>query len=168
MQQLHFTGKNGIFMEIFRKITLGLSCAAFAVCCLFLNLMGGIGLMSNNYTDIGRALIISVALLGLSLLLAFFRNIFTNIGSVLLNIAGTLFYIYPISVLNGIPNATVPKESVAVLTSRIYPAIIVTVLLAMVIFADIFSYERSVKRAERRNAKLREKNRSLKENEKII
>ena len=46
-------------MEIFRKIILGLSCAAFAVCCLFLNLMGGIGLMSNNYTDIGRALIIS-------------------------------------------------------------------------------------------------------------
>ena len=135
-------------MEIFRKIILGLSCAAFAVCCLFLNLMGGIGLMSNNYTDIGRALIISVVLLGLSLLLAFFRN--------------------RISVLNGIPNATVPKESIEVLTSRIYPAIIVTVLLAIAVFADIFSYERSVKRAERKNAKLKEKNRSLKEDEKIV
>lgn len=78
-------------MEIFRKIILGLSCAAFAVCCLFLNLMGGIGLMSNNYTDIGRALIISVVLLGLSLLLAFFRNRITNLGSALLNIAGTVF-----------------------------------------------------------------------------
>ena len=139
-------------MEIFRKIILGLSCAAFAVCCLFLNLMGGIGLMSNNYTDIGRALIISVVLL----------------GSALLNIAGTVFYIYPISVLNGIPNATVPKESVEVLTSRIYPAIIVTVLLAIAVFADIFSYERSVKRSERKNAKLKEKNRSLKEDEKIV
>jgi hypothetical protein len=155
-------------MEIFRKIILGLSCAAFAVCCLFLNLMGGIGLMSNNYTDIGRALIISVVLLGLSLLLAFFRNWITNLGSALLNIAGTVFYIYPISVLNGIPNATVPKESVEVLTSRIYPAIIVTVLLAIAVFADIFSYERSVKRAERKNAKLKEKNRSLKEDEKIV
>ena len=151
-------------MEIFRKIILGLSCAAFAVCCLFLNLMGGIGLMSNNYTDIGRALIIS----GLSLLLAFFRNRITNLGSALLNIAGTVFYIYPISVLNGIPNATVPKESIEVLTSRIYPAIIVTVLLAIAVFADIFSYERSVKRAERKNAKLKEKNRSLKEDEKIV
>ena len=151
-------------MEIFRKIILGLSCAAFAVCCLFLNLMGGIGLMSNNYTDIGRALIISVVLLGLSLLLAFFRNRITNLGSALLNIAGTVFYI----VLNGIPNATVPKESIEVLTSRIYPAIIVTVLLAIAVFADIFSYERSVKRAERKNAKLKEKNRSLKEDEKIV
>ena len=155
-------------MEIFRKVSLVLSCAAFAVCCLFLNLMGGIGLITNNYTEIGRALIISVILLALSLILAFFRNRYTNIGSVILNIAGTFLYIYPIGVLNGIPNAQVPKESVEVLTSRIYPAISVTVLLAMVIFADVFSYERSVKRSQRKQKKISENTRALRDDEKII
>ena len=130
--------------------------------------MGGIGLITNNYTEIGRALIISVILLALSLILAFFRNRYTNIGSVILNIAGTFLYIYPIGVLNGIPNAQVPKESVEVLTSRIYPAISVTVLLAMVIFADVFSYERSVKRSQRKQKKISENTRALRDDEKII
>ena len=155
-------------MENLRKISLVLACAAFAICCLFLNLMGGIGLISNNYTEIGRALIISVILLSLSLILAFFRNGYTNLGSVIFNIAGTFLYIYPIGVLNAIPNAQVPKESVEVLTSRIYPAISVTVLLALVIFADFFSYERSVKRSQRRQKKIQESTRALRDDEKII
>lgn len=155
-------------MEIVRKVSLILSCAAFTVCCLFLNLMGGIGLIANNYIEIGRSLIISVILSALSLILAFFRNRYTNIGSVILNIAGTFFYIYPISVLNGIPNAQVPKESVEVLTSRIYPAASVTVLLALVIFADVFSDERSVQRSRRKQKKAEENSRALRDDEKII
>ncbi len=156
-------------MEALRKISLAVCCAAFAVTCLFLNLFGGIGLMSQqNYAQIGRCLIISVAMLALSLILAFFRKSYTNIGSLFFNIIGTILYIYPIGVLNGIPNSQVPKQSIEVLTSRIYPAISVTVLLALVIFADIFSYERSAMRCKRRHEKEKESSRQLRDDEKII
>lgn len=71
IQRFYFTGKNGIFYGNFQKDNPGAELRRICGMLPFLNLMGGIGLMSNNYTDIGRALIISVVLLGLSLLLAF-------------------------------------------------------------------------------------------------
>ena len=66
-------------MEILRKVSLALGCAASAVCCLFLNLAGGYALYSNNYQTIGISLMVSTGLLVLSLIAAFFRKgIFTN------------------------------------------------------------------------------------------
>ena len=88
--------------------------------------------------------------------------------SLIFNIAGTLLYIYPIAVLNGIPNSSVPRSSIEILTSRIYPAISVTILLLIVIFADFFSYDRSAERAAKRNEKLKERSRSLTDDEKIV
>lgn len=155
-------------MDIFRKIMLGLSCVSFAVCCLFLNLLGGIGMILNDYTQCGICLIVSTAVFAVSLTSAFFRNAIANIISVITNIAATACYIYPITILNGIPNEQIPKSSIEILTSRIYPSVIVTIALAAAVFADIFSYERSVKRAEQRKAKTNEQTRSLRDDEKII
>lgn len=155
-------------MEIFRKIMLVLSTAAFAVCCLFLNLMGGIALNMNNYEKCGTSLIISVGLFAVSLAAAYFRKGITNIISIVFNIAATAFYIYPLGILNAIPNSQIPKESVEVLTARIYPAVLVTVFLALVIMADFFSYDRIAKRAERKRVSEREKKRALTDDEKII
>lgn len=155
-------------MELLRKASLGLSCAAFAICCLFLNLLGGIALYSNNYQSIGISLIISVGILLAALVFAFFRKVVFNLLSLVFNIAGTLLYIYPIAVLNGIPNSTVPRSSIELLTSRIYPAVSVTILLLTAIFADFFSYERSAERAKKKSEKQKERSRSLTDDEKII
>lgn len=157
-------------MNMLRKIMLVVSSVTFAICGLFMNTVGGFSIISVNesYANIGYALIISTVILFLALLFAFFRNIFTNILSVFFNVIGSICYIYAIAVLNGIPNAAVPKEAVEILTSRIYPSIIVTVALATAVFADVMSYERSVKRAERKSKKLHEQNRSLTDEEKII
>lgn len=155
-------------MEILRKASLVLGCAAFAICCLFLNLLGGIALYSNNYQNAGSSLIISVGVLFAALIFAFFRKSIFNLLSLVFNIAGTILYIYPISVLNAIPNSAVPRSSIEVLTSRIYPAVSVTILLLTVIFADFFSYERSAERARKKSEKLKERRRSLTDDEKIV
>ena len=155
-------------MEILRKVSLVLSCAAFAVCCLFLNLLGGAALYYNNYENAGISLMISVAVLLAALIFAFFRKGIFNLLSLIFNIAGTLLYIYPIAVLNGIPNAAVPRSSVEILTSRIYPAVSVTILLLTVIFADFFSYDRMTERAKKKSEKLKERQRSLTDDEKIV
>lgn len=155
-------------MEILRKVSLVLGCAAFAVYCLFLNLLGGIALYSNNYRNAGMSLIISVGVLLAALVFAFFRKGIFNLLSLVFNIAGTLLYIYPIAVLNAIPNSAVPRSSIEILTSRIYPAVSVTILLLTVIFADFFSYDRSAERARKKSEKLKERKRSLTEDEKII
>lgn len=155
-------------MEILRKASLVLSCAAFSVCCLFLNLLGGIALYTNNYQNAGMSLIISVGVLLAALVFAFFRKGITNLLSLIFNIAGTLLYIYPIAVLNGIPNSTVPRSSIELFTSRIYPAVSVTILLLTVIFADFFSYDRLTERERKKSEKLRERQRGLTDDEKII
>lgn len=155
-------------MDTLRSAALVLSCIAFAICCLFLNLLGGIALYMNSYKTIGICLLISVAALLISLVAAFFRKASANLISLIFNITGSLMYIYPIAVLNGIPNSAVPRSSIELFTSRIYPAVSVTILLLLTVFADYFSYERSCKRAERKNQKHKEKHRSLTEDEKII
>ena len=155
-------------MEILRKVSLALGCAAAVVCCLFLNLAGGYALYSNNYETIGICLMLSTGFLILSLIAAFFRKGIFNLTSLILNIIGTLLYIYPISVLNGIPNSTVPRSSIEVLTSRIYPAVSVTILLLTAVFADYFSYDRAAKRAEKKMQKQKEQTRKLTDDEKII
>lgn len=163
-------------MEKLRKVSLVLSVIAFAVCELFLNLLGGIGILMNKgdgqYTPIydtsGKCLMICTAVFGLALVLAFFRKLWANLGCVVLNIAAAVLYIIPIRLLDSIPNAVVPKLQMEVIINRIYPSIILTILLAVVVFADVLSYDRSVKRAEKRGRRITEKNRPLKDNEKII
>lgn len=155
-------------MDILRKVMLVLGTAAFAVCELFLNLFGGIGLIMNKYENCGICLLIAVGAFAAALTAAYFRKAAANIVSIVFNIAATLFYIYPLGILNAIPNSQVPKASIEVLTSRIYPSVLVTVFLAVAVFADVFSYERSVKRAEKRQRRIEEKNRSLTDEEKII
>ncbi len=159
-------------METFRKIALALSIAAFAVCG-FLEAAGGIGIMLNSkegtsFYECGIFLIISACLFAVSLITAFFRKTAVNIISLVFNAAATAMYIYTLGIFNGVPNSQIPKQSMEVITSRIYPSIAVTILLAAVIFADYFSYDRSAARAAAKNVREKEKNRSLKENEKII
>lgn len=155
-------------MEILRKVSLVLGCTAFAICCLFLNLLGGIALYSNDYQNAGMSLMISVGVLLAALIFAFLRKGIWNLLSLVFNIAGTLLYIYPIGVLNAIPNSSVPRSSIEVLTSRIYPAVIVTILLLTAVFADYFSYDRTAERAKEKTEKLNERSRSLTDDEKIV
>ena len=111
---------------------------------------------------------ISVGVLLAALIFAFLRKGIWNLLSLVFNIAGTLLYIYPIGVLNAIPNSSVPRSSIEVLTSRIYPAVIVTILLLTAVFADYFSYDRTAERAKKKTEKLNERSRSLTDDEKIV
>ena len=156
------------FMDILRKASLGLGCAAFAVCCLFLDLLGGIAIYTNNYESAGSCLILSVVMLLAALITAFFRKGLLNLLSLIFNIVGTILYIYPIAVLNGIPNSVVPRSSVEIFTSRIYPTIIVTILLLTAVFADFFSYDRMAEREKKKIERDKERRRSLTDDEKII
>lgn len=155
-------------MNIFRKISLVCGIIAVLVCCLFLNVLGGAGLLTAGYTGGGICLIASSAALLFSLLLSISRRTWMNVAAAVFCAAGTVLYIIPIAQLNSIPNSKVPKQSIEVLTGRIYPAILATVFIACVIFANIMSDENRDKRRKRRDKAEAEKNRRLTDDEKII
>ena len=155
-------------MEIFRKISLVCGCLAVAVCCLFLNVIGGMGLMSNGYESGGICLIVSSALLLIAVILAFSKRTPISIIAAVLCAVGTILYAIPIAQLNSIPDAQVAKQDIEVLTGRIYPAIIATIFIACAIFANIMSYDNRAKRAERKEKRILEKQRPLTDEEKII
>lgn len=143
-------------MNTLRKIFLGLSCAAFAVCGLFLNGLGGTAILmhaSDKYRSTGIYLLVSVGLFAVSLAAAFFRGTAANIISALTNAAATGFFIYAAAFLTGIPDSAVPAENIEVLTARIYPSLIITVCLFVAVIADILSPERIQRRIERKKAR---------------
>ena len=158
-------------MELFRKIMLFLGTAAFAVCSLFLNGLGGAAIITvgtEQYRPVGILLLVSTGVFIPALITAYGRKIWTNIVSLTLNTAATVMYALPINALNSIPESAVPKESIEVLTSRIYPSVFVTVFLALAVIADIMTEKRIAERERIRAERLAEKNRSLNEDEKIL
>lgn len=157
-------------MDTLRRIMLFVASAAFAICCLFMNILGGIAIISNggSYSNVGINLIVSTIILAFALLFTFFRKTVFNILSVIFNTLGSAFYIIAVSVLNGIPNTVIPSESIEILTSRIYPSVIVTLALGIAVFADYLSPERSAKREEKKRIRQAEKDRALTDEEKIL
>lgn len=155
-------------MALFRKITVILGVIAFVICSLALDLMGGLALTMNNYESCGYALIASVGAFAVSLILIFFKKSITDILSIIFNTAATLLYTYPISVLNAIPNEQVPRASIEILTGRIYPSILVSVLFAAAVFSDLLSEEKSAARAEKKLKKYEQAHRKLNDDEMII
>lgn len=156
-------------VEVFRKIMLAAGVVSFCICGLFLNGMGGIAMtMYDGYSRLGVCLILSTLLFGGALAAAFFRKGAADIISVILNIAATALWIYPVASLNAVPNEQVPKTAMEVLTGRIYPAAIITVTLAAAVFGNVFSYDRIAAREEKKRKKREAQNRPLNDNEKII
>ncbi|MGN0666601.1 MAG: hypothetical protein ACI4KF_08765 [Huintestinicola sp.] len=155
-------------MDRFRKIMLGISIAAWLVCCLFLNGLGAAGFIMSDYDKCGIALIISTVLLLAAVILSFSKKTLQTVISAILNAVGTAFFIYPISVMNAIPNTLIPKESTEKLAGRIYPAVIVTIAVAAVLITSFLDPVNAEKRAARRKAKYDAVHRKLKDDEKII
>ena len=156
-------------VKVFRKIMLTGGVFSFCICGLFLNGMGGAALtMYDNYARFGVCLLISTLLSGGALAAAFIRKGWANIISVILNIAATVLWIYPLTCLNAVPNSAVPKTSMEVITGRIYPAVIITITLGTAVFADFFSYDRIAAREEKKRRKLEARNRPLEDDERII
>lgn len=150
---------------------LVLGTAAYAVCGLFLNGFGGIGILINadeKYHPIGVMLIASAGVFLGALVFAYIRRAWANILSGVLDATATVLYILPLNALNSIPDSTIPKANIDLLTSRIYPSIAVTVFLAAAVIADALTYDRITAREKRREERLREKNRGLNEDEKIV
>lgn len=138
---------------------------ALVICGLFLNVLGGVGLYQNEYEAAGIALFISTGLFFIGYLLLFADTV---IIPIILDVLGTGFFIYPINVLLSISNEKIPKQYTEPLAQRIYPAIIISVLLLLGAIVNIFSPVKVKKREERKIKKYNEIQRPLKEDEKIV
>ncbi len=154
--------------ETYRKAKLAvmiLAVAAFVICSLFLNVMGGIALCLNGYENCGISLFVSTFFLLLAVvLLGKGRMILPSV----MNIIGTAGYIYAIYILDSIPNEKVAKTEVAPLIGNIYPAAAVTVLVFITVFLNYFSPVREEKREARKKAIYEANERPLSKDEKII
>lgn len=152
-------------MKTARIVTLVLTIAATAVCCLGLNLMGGFAFIANGYDKCGYALFISSVLLSAAVILGGFKKV---ILPVILDIFGSAGYIYTISILNAIPNTKIPKASTEALMANHYPTIIVTVLIILLALFNFMQEDAVEKRRKAKEAKIAAENRSLDDNERIL
>lgn len=152
-------------MKTARIVTLILTIAAAAICCLGLNLMGGFAFIANGYEKCGYALFFSSALLSAAVILGCFKKV---ILPVILDIFGSAGYIYTLSVLNAIPNTKIPKASTEALMANHYPTIIVTVLIILLAVFNFMQEDAVEKRRKAKAAKTAAENRSLNDNERIL
>lgn len=160
-------------MKKARIVTLVLCIAAAAVFSGFFNIMGGIAILIQDYTQsavgdysfCGKALLISSAFLIAAVVLAAFEKVWLPAA---FNVIGTAFYIYTVKVFYSIPNELISKEYTEPFAERHLMTVIVTVLLAALTFLNVFTEKNSAKREKKRAEKYEKENRSLKDNEKIL
>ncbi|MBQ4312456.1 MAG: hypothetical protein II773_12795 [Oscillospiraceae bacterium] len=144
-----------------RTVCFVLTVAADVVAALFLDVMGGIGFCMNGYEKVGISLFVSAALLTAAVVLTGFGKM---IIPAVLCIFGTIAYIYPIRAVLAIPNTLIPKTATEPLAQRIYPTAAVSIAIVAMIVFNYFS-ESNIRRREQIRA---EKQRDLRDDEKII
>ncbi len=135
--------------------------AAIAVYPVFLNILGGIGIIvkSENENAVnGVILIVSSAMLIGGGVLAILRK---NIASAICTAAGTVAAVYVIRAISLIANTDK-------LIARHLPTVAVPVLIAIVLLLNFLDPEAVRKRAEKKRAKLENENRALTSDEKIV
>lgn len=159
-------------MKKARIVTLVLCTAAAAVFSGFINIMGGIAILIQDYSIsavdysfCGTALLISSAFLIAATVLAAFQKVWLP---AVLDIIGTCFYIYTVKTFYSIPNELIPKENTEPFAERHLMTVFVTVLLAVLIFLNFFSEKNVEKRNKKRAEKHNKNNRKLKDDEKIL
>lgn len=158
-------------MKKARTLTLILCIAAAAVFSGYINLMGGFALIfvveaaADTYRICGMCLFASSALLIAGVVLAAFERVWLP---AIFNIFGTAFYIYTVKVIYAIPNELIAKTDTEPLAERHLLTVIVTVLLAVLTFLNVFTEKNSAKREKKRREKYDRENRSLKDSEKIL
>jgi hypothetical protein len=103
---------------------------SYAVCILFFNIIGGIGLTTifTSYEEAGYALFASVPILLAGLLFACFRKITLPL---ILDVIGSGCYIYAMGVIYAIPHEVYPKYMTEPVASRHLPGIIFSILLVI-------------------------------------
>ena len=152
-------------MKKSRNISMILCIAAAAILSGFVNIAGGIALILNDYEKCGIALFISSLFLISGTVFAIFEKVWIP---AVFNIIGTVPYIYTVSQLYAIPNTLIPKTATEPLAERHLLTVIVTVLLVMLTFFNFFTDKNVQKRQKRRDKKASERDRALKEEEKIL
>lgn len=160
-------------MKKARIITMILCIAAAAVFSGFFNIMGAIAILIQDYSQsavgdyssCGTALLISSAFLIAGVILAALEKVWLP---AIFNIIGSAFYIYTVKVIYSIPNELIAKTSTEPLAEKHLLTVIVTVLLAILTFMNVFTEKNSAKREKRRMEKYSKEERSLKDSEKIL
>lgn len=134
---------------------------AIAVYPVFLNILGGIGIIvksGNENASSGVLLIVSSVLLIIGGVLAIFRK---NIASAICTSVGTVAAVYVIRAISLITNTDK-------LIMRHLPTVAVPVLIAVILLLNYLEPEAVRKRAEKKRAKLESENRELTADEKIV
>ena len=154
------------------RITVLILCiAAAAVISGFINIMGGIGFAflvesaDTTYRNCGICLFVSSAFLISGVVLAAFERVWFPAA---FDIIGTAFYIFTVKMLYAIPNTLRPKTVTEPLAERHLMTVIVTVLLAVLVFLNYFSEKNTAKREKRKAEKYNKVNRMLDDSEKIL
>ncbi len=152
-------------MKKFRTVTMVLCIAAAVIISVFINTAGGIALIINNYSECGIALLSSTVLLAAGTVIACFKKVWLP---VILNVIGTVCYIYTVSEIYAIPNELIPKQSTEPLAERHLLTVIVTLLLFLFALLNYFDEKNTEKRNKKRRLKSERENRKLSDDEKIV
>lgn len=154
-------------MKKIRIAVLVLTIISLVIFCGFYNIFGGIGLILNEFEFSGTCFIISSVLLIAATVFACFEKI---IVPTIMNIIGSGFYIYAISVLTLAKETAVSAKSAAIdnVLGNHYPSIIVTVLIFSLIFCNYFTAKNCEKRAKNKLEKYNKTERALTDDEKIM
>ena len=118
-----------------------------------------------KYAKCGQMLYISSVLLALAAVISLFKK---WLIPTFLNIFGTAAYVYTLAKISSIPNEVVSSADVSKILMHHYPTIAVTVLLAALAVFTFFCPDAVNKRKLARDAKIAERERKLKDNERIV
>lgn len=161
------------FIQIFRIGVIITAAGCLLWFGIFINILGGIALIregaaspyDNDYTAAGNALLISVPILTAALVLSAMKFV---VLPGILDIIGTAFFCYTLSVIYAIPNSFIPKLQTEALAANHFPTVSVTVLVGLIVILNVVLPETRIKREKQKQDKLSKQNRDLNEEEKIL
>lgn len=162
-------------MKTARNFILFLTIAAVIIICGFVNVSAGyafcclIEVESQEYIDLfnsmGICLLLSSLFLSTSAVISIFKKVWIPL---VLNIIGSVFYIYTVSEIYAIPNSALEKSRTEFLAERHLVTVVVTLLLFALIFFNFLDEKNVNKRKLKKNKKTAQTTRELTSEEKIL
>lgn len=162
-------------MKTARNFILFLTIAAVIIICGFVNVSAGyafcclIEVESQEYIDLfnsmGICLLLSSLFLSASAVISIFKKVWIPL---VLNIIGSVFYIYTVSEIYAIPNSALEKSRTEFLAERHLVTVVVTLLLFALIFFNFLDEKNVNKRKLKKNKKTAQTTRKLTSEEKIL
>ncbi len=161
-------------MNTLRNITVVLTIAAVIIICGFINISAGYAFcclieVENQenidlFNSMGTSLFVSSVLLITATIIALFKKVWLPL---IMNIIGSIFYIYTVSELYAIPSTALDKSKTEFLAERHLITVIVTLLLLALCIFNFFDEKNVNKRSQLKQKSVKD-NRELTSEEKIL